>query len=150
MMQRVAETDPLSYYQIAGIHGLPYIRWGEAPRDDQGPDYGYCTHGSTLFATWHRPYLALVEQRITAHAVNEAGKIRGKDPTSVRSSLRSLGACPANRRCRYWDWAEDDSAIPNVLIRPTVTVTRPEPTADSPSRPTSPTYSTSTASPMPA
>ena len=50
---------------------------------------------------------------------------RGKGPTSVRSSSGSLGACPANHRCRYWDWSQDDSAIPNILMRPTVTVTRP-------------------------
>jgi len=50
---------------------------------------------------------------------------RGKGPTSVRSSSGSLGARPANYRCRYWDWSQDDSAIPNILMRPTVTVTRP-------------------------
>ncbi len=25
---------------------------------------GYCTHSSVLFATWHRPYLALFEVRL--------------------------------------------------------------------------------------
>lgn len=118
MMQRVSETEPLSYYQIAGIHGLPHIPWGEAPRDDHDPDYGYCTHGSALFATWHRPYLALVEQRITAHAVNEAGKFRGNQASRWQTAA-------ARVRLPYWDWAQDDSAIPDILMRPTVTVTRP-------------------------
>jgi len=66
-----------TYYQIAGIHEFPHIRRGGAPHGDHNPDYGYGTHGSALFATWHRLYLALVEQRITAHDVIEAGKFRG-------------------------------------------------------------------------
>lgn len=77
MMQQVSETDPLSYYQIAGIHGIPHIPWGEPASPNQDSDYGYCTHASVLFATWHRPYLALIEQRISAHAVNEGRKFRG-------------------------------------------------------------------------
>ena len=72
-----SQSDPLSYYQIAGkflttslfhitliltpgIHGRPYLPWdgvGTAPGDGGG----YCTHTSNLFLTWHRPYLALYE-----------------------------------------------------------------------------------------
>ena len=52
------QSSPLSYYQLAGIHGLPYIEW-----DGVSGQYsaGYCPHTSILFPTWHRPYLALFE-----------------------------------------------------------------------------------------
>lgn len=75
---RMSQSDPLSYYQIAGtlilntlqfqfhthsfpgIHGRPYVPWdgiGTAP----GFGGGYCTHTSNMFLPWHRPYLALIE-----------------------------------------------------------------------------------------
>lgn len=41
-----------------GIHGRPFVAWDGV----NGPfKTGYCTHGSILFPTWHRPYLALFE-----------------------------------------------------------------------------------------
>jgi tyrosinase len=48
-----------------GIHGLPKSPWDgvevqtKEPGDRQ--QSGYCTHGSILFPTWHRPYLAMIE-----------------------------------------------------------------------------------------
>lgn len=59
------ETKLTSYYQIAGVHGMPYKPWDGV---DSNTDWqstsgfgGYCTHSSILFLTWHRPYLALYE-----------------------------------------------------------------------------------------
>ena len=52
------QTSQLSYYQIAGIHGLPYVEWDGVSGQYQS---GYCTHESILFPSWHRPYLALFE-----------------------------------------------------------------------------------------
>ncbi|EPE28797.1 Di-copper centre-containing [Glarea lozoyensis ATCC 20868] len=49
-----------SYFQIAGIHGQPLQSWDT---NDPEKDW-YCVHGSVLFSPWHRPYLALYEQRI--------------------------------------------------------------------------------------
>ena len=51
--------------------------WGEPRSPSQDPSTGYCTHQSVLFATWHRPFLSLFEQRLSAHAVLEAAKFRG-------------------------------------------------------------------------
>jgi len=48
---------------------------------------------------------------------------RGKGSPYVH--LRDLGVYPANLRCRYRELAQDDSAIPNILMRPIVTATRP-------------------------
>lgn len=59
--QNMNQSMQSSYYQIAGIYGRPFISWDNvafAP----GRTGGYCTHSSTLFPTWHRPYVALFEQ----------------------------------------------------------------------------------------
>ena len=56
----------------AGIHGRPFIAWdGVNPATPGAGDSatGYCTHGNTLFPTWHRPYLALFEVRIVLRSV---------------------------------------------------------------------------------
>lgn len=64
-MMELDPEDPMSYFQIASIHGLPYTRW---PGEGKGTDVaekGYCSHGSVLFPTWHRPYVSLFEVRST-------------------------------------------------------------------------------------
>lgn len=63
-MMEMNQEDPVSYFQIAGIHGLPYVRWkGEGEGSGKDERKGYCNHGSVLFPTWHRPYISLFEVR---------------------------------------------------------------------------------------
>jgi len=57
-MQSEDESYQYSYFQIAGIHGLPDKSWDY--RKDEWTGW-YCTHGTTLFPTWHRPYVLLFE-----------------------------------------------------------------------------------------
>ena len=59
-MEQQSQNSELSYYQVAGIHGLPYVEWDGVSGQNQR---GYCTHESILFPAWHRPYLALFEVR---------------------------------------------------------------------------------------
>jgi tyrosinase len=62
-MQQLPQNELTSYFQIGGIHGLPYVSW-DAENPDPVSDNGwrgYCTHGSVLFPTWHRPYMMLYE-----------------------------------------------------------------------------------------
>lgn len=53
-MQAESETKDLSYFQISGIHGLPFVAW----QDAQGAggvaaaNTGYCTHNTDLFPVW--------------------------------------------------------------------------------------------------
>jgi tyrosinase len=60
-------TEKTSFFQLAGIHGLPLKLWdndtGGAKEMMKDPlsDSGYCTHANLAFSTWHRPYLALLE-----------------------------------------------------------------------------------------
>jgi tyrosinase len=72
--QALFQEDPGgagSWFQMAGIHGMPYapynaFKW-KLPDSDKGDVTGefyggYCFHNSQIFGTWHRPYLLLVEQ----------------------------------------------------------------------------------------
>jgi hypothetical protein len=56
------QEDAMSWFGIGGIHGLPYKAWDNAYGKTQQKT-GYCTHGSNLFPTWHRVYIALFEVR---------------------------------------------------------------------------------------
>jgi len=120
MQTNKAETDPLSYYQISGIHGVPFLPWQETSVATQDDSTGYCTHTSVLFATWHRPFLALFEERLVKHAIYVASKFTGTSATRYQNAARNV-------RLPYWDWAANDlqSRMPTQLYSSTVTVTRP-------------------------
>ena len=65
-MSTYDQDDIQSYFAVAGIHGLPSKPWngatGDPPFDPTTGQWGgYCTHGSVLFPTWHRPHLMLFE-----------------------------------------------------------------------------------------
>ena len=74
-------SDPMSWYQIAGIHGQPYVAWDNVGPCSNCSLAGYCTHQSTLFPTWHRPYLALFEQSLINNAIAAANEFSGDDQT---------------------------------------------------------------------
>jgi tyrosinase len=94
--QDISEDDQLSFYQISGIHGLPYQPWnGVAGLGSQ--QTGYCTHSSILFLPWHRPYLALYEQLLCNIIQNLASKFS--------PALRpQYVAAAQDFRLPYWDW----------------------------------------------
>lgn len=58
--QSKGHGDTLGYYQIAGVHGRPFTTWNRFPTPLVN-NAGFCPHGSTLFGSWHRPYLAVFE-----------------------------------------------------------------------------------------
>jgi len=113
------ETELTSYFQVAGIHGLPFISWdGVNPAPGEGVINGYCTHSNTLFPTWHRPYLALIEQVIAGHAQTLAKTY----PAATRATYQ---AAADNVRLPFWDWAAIPQRFPDVLTWPTVQITTP-------------------------
>jgi len=65
MYTKRPQSDIQSFFRVGGIHGLPFIVWdgatGNKPFDPNSQWGGYCTHGSVLFPTWHRPYVMLYE-----------------------------------------------------------------------------------------
>ncbi|CAG8612025.1 18057_t:CDS:2 [Dentiscutata erythropus] len=101
--------DMRSFYQIAGIHGLPYSAYdgvtGGAHQYHNDTDWaigrwgGYCHHGDVLFPPWHRPYMLLIESQL----INEAKKIALQYPDNEREKYVEA----ANQlRHPYWDWAD--------------------------------------------
>ncbi|KAA1472059.1 photo-regulated tyrosinase [Dentipellis sp. KUC8613] len=112
-----SQNDLTSFFQIGGIHGLPYVSWdgsGQKPVSTEGWE-GYCTHGSVLFPTWHRPYMMLYEQVLQSHAKDIAAKY------TVDKDRWSKAA--ANLRQPYWDWASNTIPPPEVISLQQVTIT---------------------------
>ncbi|EIM81353.1 Di-copper centre-containing protein [Stereum hirsutum FP-91666 SS1] len=110
------QDDSVSFFQIGGIHGQPYIRWsGEGKGVGVGKDVaddggfkGYCTHGSVLFPTWHRPYVSLFEQELQSHAL-EIAKLYTVDKDRWIAEATQF-------RVPYWDWASQ-AVPPDEVIR---------------------------------
>jgi tyrosinase len=117
--QKIDQKKQLSYFQIAGIHGLPYEAWpvndqklkelaekrraqlrkGEAPGV-----LGFCTHTSILFLTWHRPYLALFESILRDSILYVANEF-------AKEGQERYGAAAKAFRLPYWDWAQPDLPV---------------------------------------
>ncbi|KAK5135710.1 hypothetical protein LTR08_004696 [Meristemomyces frigidus] len=128
--QATNESDELSWYHIAGIHGRPYVPWDNVQSAPGVDSPGYCMHVSNLFLPWHRPYVALFEQTLYQHiidAVNSfpAGAVRQR-----------YAAAALSWRAPYWDWAAvppvGQSVFPTSVTTPTVTVTMPNGTLEIP------------------
>jgi tyrosinase len=125
-MRRFQQSDQnnlTSWYQIAGIHGRPYISWDGVPPAPGQSSPGYCSHVSNLFLAWHRPYLALVEQTFYEHVV----AIINEFPAGTQRQRYASAALTL--RFPYWDWAATPPAgqgvYPPILQVPTVNVTGP-------------------------
>ncbi|PVF95429.1 Di-copper centre-containing protein [Serendipita vermifera] len=114
--QKVDQTDPLSWFQIAGIHGRPYIAYdGAAGVGNLG---GYCTHSSILFPPWHRPYLALFEQTLAKHVADIANEYQGDQKQKYVNAAQRF-------RTPYWDWAANADLPGFISTQSQVTVNSP-------------------------
>ncbi|OAQ82229.1 tyrosinase [Purpureocillium lilacinum] len=116
-MYDMAPSDQRSWFQIAGIHGKPYVEWNNAGPERSDGWRGYCPHGERIFLSWHRPYLALFEQELVKHAQRLAAEY----PARWRDSYLNAAA---NLRIPYWDWAAD-LAVPQATVPRTVKVKVP-------------------------
>ncbi|KAK4034166.1 DNA-directed RNA polymerase I subunit RPA2 [Parachaetomium inaequale] len=108
MLQYTDQASPMSYYGLAGIHGMPHQTWGGVKPVAGNENTGYCAHSSVLFPTWHRPYMALYEQALRDLIL----MIATFWPESERQRYES-----AARRFRlpYWDWALEPPSGESVL-----------------------------------
>ncbi|KAH7136840.1 tyrosinase [Dactylonectria estremocensis] len=106
-----------SFFQVAGIHGKPYVEFNNAGASTSNGWRGYCPHGENLFLPWHRPYLVLFEQRLVATAV----KLANSYPSKVRAKYLSAAR---NLRAPYWDWAAQDS-VPTATVPSRLTINIP-------------------------
>ncbi|WQF85949.1 Putative tyrosinase copper-binding domain, di-copper centre-containing domain superfamily [Colletotrichum destructivum] len=119
MQRDVSEDDKLSYFQISGIHGRPFIPWNGVQAVPSGSGGGYCPHGNVQFPMWHRPYVALFEQVLGGHIQAIAANYTG-------SRAQEYKTAADNWRAPYWDWAADGGAqLPPVTTRATITVNGP-------------------------
>ncbi|KAI0304304.1 tyrosinase [Multifurca ochricompacta] len=120
-MFKTPQSSSTSHFSIGGIHGLPYIQWEGAggTHPVKGSQWsGYCTHGSVLFPTWHRPYVALYEQVLQQHALDIA-KTYQVDQQSWLTAAQNL-------RAPYWDWATNTVPPPEVISLETVDIITPD------------------------
>ncbi|KAF8637719.1 hypothetical protein AX17_002622 [Amanita inopinata Kibby_2008] len=117
-MQSTDETKDASFFGVGGIHGQPYVPWNGAVGSFSPGKWnfgGYCTHGSVLFPTWHRPYMLLLEQTIQKHALAVAEQF-----TTGQEDWKKAAT---DLRLPFWDWAAN-SVPPDVVIKDaSVTVT---------------------------
>ncbi|KAI5865367.1 Di-copper centre-containing protein [Durotheca rogersii] len=128
---KFSQTDPhekLSWFQIAGIHGKPFVPWDEPGAKPAVEDEGYCTHNSVLFSTWHRPYLLLFEQVI----FELMKEVVGEYPEEARPDLIEAAR---TWRLPYWDWGlkkpidgnprKRDYTVPSAVLQETVEIRLP-------------------------
>ncbi|KAF7562627.1 hypothetical protein G7046_g1502 [Stylonectria norvegica] len=124
MFQYVGQDDPTSWYQIAGIHGVPFQSWNGVESLDGASQSGYCPHSSVLFPTWHRPYLALYEQEMY-RMVNIIANMFPNE-----TERQSYQKAASSFRIPYWDWAidapEGDTHLPDVFWNATISQNGPE------------------------
>ncbi|KAM0435964.1 hypothetical protein ACHAPT_002856 [Fusarium lateritium] len=118
MLQYTSQDDPRSWYQIAGIHGVPFEAWSGVEAVEGGNMSGYCMHSSVLFSMWHRPYLALFEQEL----YQKANVIAGMFPNGTERQAYQDAA--RNFRMPYWDWSleapEGDEHLPGPFWNATI------------------------------
>ncbi|KAI0270057.1 tyrosinase [Gloeopeniophorella convolvens] len=122
VMSKESQEDPISHFQIGGIHGLPYTQWQGAGGKDQveGSQWGgYCTHGSVLFPTWHRPYIVLYEASLLQRHASEIAKTYKVDQQRWLTAAETL-------RAPYWDWATNTVPPPEVISLTTVNIITPD------------------------
>lgn len=82
-MQDMPDGDELSYFQTAGIHGMPYIEWDNAgPQEGNSNWLGYCPHGVSI--SW-----VVGLRNITANEMHRRhSSCRGTDPTFCSSRYK--------------------------------------------------------------
>ncbi|KAH0601703.1 hypothetical protein MHUMG1_00582 [Metarhizium humberi] len=104
-LQSMNASDPLGYFQVSGIHGLPFIEWNHGGARNNNGWGGYCPHGEALFLPWHRPFVLLFEQLLVEHAAGIASQY----PARYRDQYV---AAANNLRSPYWDWSSDSNVPP--------------------------------------
>jgi tyrosinase len=121
VMFQTPQSNQLSHFGLGGIHGLPYTQWEGSGGSEpvSGSEWGgYCTHGSVLFPTWHRPYMLAYEQLLNQHAVDIANTYQVDKENWVLSAQQL--------RLPYWDWAKNAVPPPEVISSATVNIVTPD------------------------
>jgi tyrosinase len=120
LFQKMPATDQLSYFRVAGIHGFPLVSW-DGVTDPKG---WYCSHQQPTFPTWHRPYVALYEQRLYEIMLEIIDKI----PEDQRQPWQLAAS---QWRLPYWDWAAlqpyiNDYGVPEIFTLENIDIVLPD------------------------
>lgn len=131
--QAMTFEDQLSYFRIAGIHGLPATSWDSDPvpaiasgsykdghyaKKEATPQF-YCPHQSLIFPTWHRAYMLLFEQRLWEIMTKEIV------PAIQNTVVKEEWMLAADTwRMPYWDWAADPQ-VPSIVAQETICIIQP-------------------------
>ncbi|KAH7232954.1 common central domain of tyrosinase-domain-containing protein [Fusarium tricinctum] len=97
----------MSWFQLTGIHGLPLSPW-----DGEGEKGWYCTHSKPNFGTWHRPYLAMMEQTLFRQVANVAKRF--SESNIPDEQKKKYLAAAQQFRIPYWDYYR-----PRAYTKPT-------------------------------
>lgn len=131
--QAMTFQDQLSYFRIAGIHGLPATSWDndlnplDASASYKDGKYAptentrqfYCPHNSLIFPTWHRAYMLLFEQRLWEIMTKEIV------PAIQNAVIKEEWLLAANAwRMPYWDWAADPE-VPSLVAQEEISIVQP-------------------------
>ncbi|KAF9772953.1 hypothetical protein IL306_009291 [Fusarium sp. DS 682] len=100
--------DKMSWFQIAGIHGLPAEDWDREKergknRDIEWDGDGYCAHSTPTFSPWHRPYLAMLEQTLFRQVANVAKRF-SESSKILEEDKKKYTAAAKKFRLPYWDY----------------------------------------------
>ncbi|XP_006459713.1 hypothetical protein AGABI2DRAFT_239416 [Agaricus bisporus var. bisporus H97] len=115
ILQARDQSDYSSFFQLGGIHGLPYTEWAKAQPQLHLYKANYCTHGTVLFPTWHRAYESTWEQTLWEAAGTVAQRFTTSDQAEWIQAAKDL-------RQPFWDWGywpndPDFIGLPDQVIR---------------------------------
>ncbi|KAI9668449.1 MAG: hypothetical protein M1831_001203 [Alyxoria varia] len=119
-LKGLPQNQLLSYYQIAGVHGVPNIPW-DGVRGNANQGVGYCTHANPIFPSWHRAYMALFDQAFQTSVNRVVNQFQGAARTRFSNAARNL-------RVPYWDWAANyggSAVLPASMTNKFVTLETP-------------------------
>ncbi|CAE7176808.1 Tyrosinase multi-domain protein [Pyrenophora teres f. teres] len=117
-LQAKDKNDPLSYYGVCSVHGRPFKAYNNLKPINQA---GFCPHAATIFAPWHRPFVALMEQALYLAVLEVIADFPSNQQQRLKDAASTL-------RLPFWDWATKlgNPVIPTMLTDQTVGVTKPQ------------------------
>jgi tyrosinase len=136
-MAQDSESVDTSHFSISGIHGVPFKQWESSGGSgaQQGSQWGgYCTHGTVLFPTWHRPYMAVYEVSFSAKQTNSTDALPSQQVLQQHAKTIAgqytvdqdrWTAAAESLRLPYWDWGVNAIPPDEVIALPTLNIPLP-------------------------
>ena len=89
--------------------------WNRSTQREGKKDAGYCSHGSVLFPSWHRPYVTMMEQALCLkmHEIAQEYAVREGRSTYIEAAYRfrmpyfdplMARVLIEHRKPHHWEW----------------------------------------------